>query len=697
MELLPPDTYTFVSTANGSLRWLDHCVVTSASKPVVTNVSVLYGVYVSDHLPLQIECDIRLVRPKIIQPASFNNSVIWGERDKKQIALYHEYCNSKLRLIDFPIECSNCAVGLCNDVDHYKLLDNMYRNIICILIEGAEHCFINNNRFKKHKYLPGWNRHVREAHCEARLHYQNWLLYDKPRSGLIYDNMYNSRKNFKVKLKYCQDNQQQIIMDRIAECHSRKQFNKFWKSTNRLNHKSGLPVSVAGEHGPAEIANAFQRHFVVEPPLVQTPRVGDAGAVAAGNPLIRFTAREVNNAIRRMVRGKSPGHDGLSIEHLRYAGVHLPRVLAMFYSLCISHSYLPEELTRTIVVPVIKNKTGDASDISNYRPISLATIVSKLLDSLLDKILADNIELYDNQFGFRPGLSTESAILCLKQTVQYYTNRKTPVLACFLDLSKAFDLVNYGMLWHKLCTETTVPREIVSIFRYWYSSQKNVVKWSGTHSNVYGLECGVRQGGLSSPRLFNLYVNQLIGELNSASVGCHIDSTCINNISYADDMVLLSPSVSAMRNLLSICESYALAHGLKYNTNKSEWILFKSGSLNYVQVPNITLGGAPLKRVQSFKYLGHWVTEDLRDNLDIERERRSLAVRCNMLARRFARCTRSVKLTLFKAYCQTFYTCSLWVNYTGRTYSDLRVQYNNALRVLLRLPAVHLACLRKRE
>ncbi|KAL0830613.1 hypothetical protein ABMA28_002755 [Loxostege sticticalis] len=229
------------------------------------------------------------------------------------------------------------------------------------------------------------------------------------------------------------------------------------------------------------------------------------------------------------------------------------------------------------------------------------------------------------------------------------------------------------MLWHKLCTETTVPREIVSIFRYWYSSQKNVVKWSGTHSNVYGLECGVRQGGLSSPRLFNLYVNQLIGELNSTSVGCHIDGTCINNISYADDMVLLSPSVSAMRNLLSICESYALAHGLKYNTNKSEWILFKSGSLNYVQVPNITLGGAPLKRVQSFKYLGHWVTEDLRDNLDIERERRSLAVRCNMLARRFARCTRSVKLTLFKAYCQTFYTCSLWVNYTGRT-------------VLLRLP-----------
>ncbi|CAK1579655.1 unnamed protein product [Parnassius mnemosyne] len=94
----------------------------------------------------------------------------------------------------------------------------------------------------------------------------------------------------------------------------------------------------------------------------------------------------------------------------------------------------------------------------------------------------------------------------------------------------------------------------------------------------------------------------------------------------------------------------------------------------------------PLKRVVKFKYLGHWVTEDLNDDLDIERERRALAVRCNMLARRFARCTKEVKVTLFKAYCQCFYTCNLWVRYTQRAYNVLRVQYNNAFRVLLGLP-----------
>lgn len=160
----------------------------------------------------------------------------------------------------------------------------------------------------------------------------------------------------------------------------------------------------------------------------------------------------------------------------------------------------------------------------------------------------------------------------------------------------------------------------------------------------------------------------------------------MNNISYADDMVLLSPSIGGLRRLLSICEGYAVAHGLKYNTSKSEWILFKSDTPHYTNLPEITLCGKPLKRVQSFRYLGHWVTENSEDNLDIERERRSLAVRCNMLARRFAHCTRPVKLTLFKAYCQSFYTCNLWVTYTQRAYNDLKVQYNNALRVLLGLP-----------
>lgn len=341
---------------------------------------------------------------------------------------------------------------------------------------------------------------------------------------------------------------------------------------------------------------------------------------------------------------------------------------------------------KTVVVPIVKNKTGDVSDKENYRPISLATITAKVLDGVLDKRLCCNMKLHDAQFGFKPGLSTESAIYCLKHTVRYYTDKRTPIYACFLDLSKAFDMVSYDILWTKIRLETTLPEENLLLLKYWYGNQTNVVRWGNSFSDVYRLNNGVRQGGLTSPKLFNLYINGLIEELSAAVVGCSIGGRIINNISYADDMVLLSPSISGLRKLISICEQYAVAHGLRYNTKKSELLLFKAGAKTYETVPPVVLNGAPLKQVKKFKYLGHWVTDTLTDDMDMDRERRALTVRCNMLARRFARCTNEVKVTLFKAYCQTFYTCSLWVRFTQKSFNALKVQYNNTFRMLLRLP-----------
>ncbi|XP_060810226.1 uncharacterized protein LOC132904315 [Amyelois transitella] len=217
-------------------------------------------------------------------------------------------------------------------------------------------------------------------------------------------------------------------------------------------------------------------------------------------------------------------------------------------------------------------------------------------------------------------------------------------------------------------------------------SSVDSVRWGGALSQPYRLECGVRQGGLSSPTLFNLYVNELIEELSSASVGCCIDGVCVNNISYADDMALLSASACGLRTLLKKCELYALSHGLLYNVKKSQVMVFGAGSKRYDNIPPVRLYDNILQRVYMFKYLGHVLTPDLKDDSDIKRERRALSVRANMLARRFARCSREVKIALFRAFCTSFYTCSLWARYTQKAYNALRVQYNNAFRVLLGLP-----------
>ncbi|KAJ8720685.1 hypothetical protein PYW08_006150 [Mythimna loreyi] len=99
--------------------------------------------------------------------------------------------------------------------------------------------------------------------------------------------------------------------------------------------------------------------------------------------------------------------------------------------------------------------------------------------------------------------------------------------------------------------------------------------------------------------------------------------------------------------------------GLMYNVRKTEFMVFKAVGKCPDTFPSITLNGLNVKQVTKFKYLGHILVDDLKDDEDVERERRALAVRGNMLARRFSRCTDQVKITLFKAYCQGLYTGSL--------------------------------------
>ncbi|XP_026317008.1 uncharacterized protein LOC113228081 [Hyposmocoma kahamanoa] len=190
-------------------------------------------------------------------------------------------------------------------------------------------------------------------------------------------------------------------------------------------------------------------------------------------------------------------------------------------------------------------------------------------------------------------------------------------------------------------------------------------------------------GGLSSPKLFNMYVNELIVGVSSKPVVCRIDGISVNNINYADDMVLLGPTAGSIADLLRFCEQYTSTHGLVYNCVKSESMVFGIPGRVMSYEPKINLNEVALKRVSRFKYLGHYLAEDLRDQTDIDRERRALAARCNMLAHRFARCSEEAKITLFKAYCQSLYTNGLWVNYMQKALGALRVQYNNGFRMLL--------------
>ena len=117
---------------------------------------------------------------------------------------------------------------------------------------------------------------------------------------------------------------------------------------------------------------------------------------------------------------------------------------------------------------------------------------------------------------------------------------------------------------------------------------------------------------------------------------------------YADDLALFAPSVNGLSKLLRICEQFGTSHSVKYNSKKSCIMSFRANYLKGVDLPDFTLFGEKLREVSSVKYLGHVISNNLSDDLDIERQRRQLYAQGNTILRKFHMCSIQVKLTLFR-------------------------------------------------
>ena len=121
-------------------------------------------------------------------------------------------------------------------------------------------------------------------------------------------------------------------------------------------------------------------------------------------------------------------------------------LLSMCFTLFFTHSYLPATMIETIIVPIVKNKCGNLCDSNNYRPIALATLMSKLFELVILLKCETFLETCPNQFGFKKGHSTEMCMYVLKEMIEFYKSCNTSVFVTFLDASKAYDKIDHWLL-----------------------------------------------------------------------------------------------------------------------------------------------------------------------------------------------------------------------------------------------------------
>ena len=190
---------------------------------------------------------------------------------------------------------------------------------------------------------------------------------------------------------------------------------------------------------------------------------------------------------------------------------------------------------------------------------------------------------------------------------------------------KAFDRVNRTTLF-KQSGARGIPGYVLRILIYWYKNQDMCIRWGDAYSAKFKVTHGVRQWGILFPYLFNVYVDELSEELNTCNVGCNLNGLLINHIMYADDLVLISPSSTGLSQLLRECETFGTRHDVKYNAKKSAVMIYRSMTLKGCTIPNFNLNGMILHVVASYKYRGHYITDDLPDDDDINRQPRTLFV-----------------------------------------------------------------------
>ena len=404
------------------------------------------------------------------------------------------------------------------------------------------------------------------------------------------------------------------------------------------------------------------------------------------NPPIKFVSpQELSVLIKKLKNTKAPGHDKIQniiIKNLpRKAMVTLTNIVNAILRL----HYFPLSWKRATVIALPKPGKNPTAP-SSYRPVSLLPTLAKLTERVISKRLQthlDNLNIIPTkQFGFKNRHSTVHQLARVTNDIKTHMTNRTSTALLLLDSQKAFDSVWTNGLIYKL-TEFKVPLGLIKLIFSYLSNREIEVKVNSTLSSPRSVPCGVPQGSVLSPVLYNTYIAEIFKVLPKG----------IDIAGFADDILLYthSPSPSKAANRIQNAAHLVIQElnrwKIKINTAKTDALLIT----NSRDAPrSITIRGTRIAFQQSVKYLGIHIDSKLTWRTHIKEINRTANRRLGKLYRLLTSnaLSHNLKLIIYKVMirpCLT-YACPVWSTAAPTNMKKLQITQNKTLRIATDTP-----------
>jgi hypothetical protein len=439
--------------------------------------------------------------------------------------------------------------------------------------------------------------------------------------------------------------QKRKALDRAIQCEKRKYWHKmqtdllelqssdpkeYWKFVGKLGMSSTRKVHIPWEALASDgtVASQYDEVMSIWKEHFNTLLNSDADSECEPRPVsvtvtqhevmrdgmldADISLEEVRSALARAKNGKATGWDDIPVEVLRNESAIT--YLHILFNKCFQLGVIPEMWSKSVINPIPKNSTAEIREPANYRGITLASSVYKLYAGILNGRLGKWAEVYrrisDEQNGFRKQRGCVDHLSTLSQIIDTRKKRGLNTFVAFIDFSKAYDRISRPLLWHKLQQHGISPK-LLSALKSLYQEVKCCVRVNGHNTDWFKVSVGLKQGCLISPLLFNLYINDLVAEINSLNCGIPVDDEFISLLLYADDIALLAPCEDYLQRMLDRLHEWCLQWRLVVNIEKSQVVHFRRGPSMPRSDFLFKCGENQLKTVEKYRYLGLVFTEFL--------------------------------------------------------------------------------------